>query len=160
MVCRIPFDPNPRHPHHQNSEDSVHREPRKPRAHCDDGDHLHGRNDVTLHLGGFGIRFFASSLVLLAAARDHAGDIRHTHPPRKSLVHSQVGTLRRTGQQFNGLLASSVRSLRIPRPPRGSVIQAFANLSEINDRGRSSFLSSLDATRIQKCAAAGHWPLK
>ena len=94
MVRRIPSDPNPHHPHHQNGEDPVHREPCKPRAHCDDGDHLHGRNDVALHLGGFGVRLRAASLALLAAGRGHAGDIRNTHPPCESLVHSQVGTLR------------------------------------------------------------------
>ena len=42
-----------------------------------------------------GVRFRTASLALLAAGRGHAGDIRCTHSSCESLVHSQVGTLRK-----------------------------------------------------------------
>ena len=118
----IPSDPDPHHPHHPNGEDSVHREPRKPRADCDDGDHLHGRNDVALHLGGFGIRFRAASLALLAAGCGHAGDIRNTHSPCESLVHSQVGTLRKpVARNSTNVLRGQCLTAESDQPHTGAV---------------------------------------
>ena len=66
----------------------------KPRAHCDDGHHLHGRNDVTFHLGGRGVRLRTASLAVLATGRGDAGDVRSADSPCESPVYSQMGTLR------------------------------------------------------------------
>ena len=95
MVRRIPADPDAHHPYHPNREDPVHRKPCKPGTYRDDGNHLHGRNVVALHLGRFGVRFRAASMALLAPGRGHDGDIRDTHAPCEGLVRPQVGTLRR-----------------------------------------------------------------
>jgi len=91
----ISFDPNPDHPYHQDSEDSVRGEPCEPLVDCDDGHHLHGGNDVALHLGGFSIGFRAAAFSLLAAGCGHASDRRITHSPCENLVHPKMGTLKR-----------------------------------------------------------------
>ena len=98
MVCRISSDANTDNPHHQDSEDSVFREPREQRPHHDDYHHLRDRDRATIHLGGLSARVHAAARALLAAGYGHAADIRNSHASCESLVHTQMGALKPPAQ--------------------------------------------------------------
>jgi hypothetical protein len=98
MICRVSSDANADNPHHQDSEDSIFREPREQRPHHDDCHHLRGRDRAAIHLGGLGARVHAAAHALLAVGYGHAADIRNPHACRESLVHTQMGALKPPAQ--------------------------------------------------------------
>src|ERR1019366_10456957 len=61
----------------------------------------------------------AASLALLAVGRGYARDIRCTHSPRESLVHSQVGALRKpVARNSTNVLRGQCLTADIDPPPR------------------------------------------
>ena len=95
MVRRVAADADADHPHHQNREDPLHREPRQPGADRNHDRHQRGGDHAAVHLGGGGARVHAAALAVLAVGRLDAAGLCGAHASGEGVVRAAVGALRR-----------------------------------------------------------------